>query len=83
MYTVCGITRNEQVSGIVRTGIDMTKNSTEILNTTNDVLSTTMTNDRFYLGNGAVFKTSVMMAFDKELTTCEQSALHTDLSSNY
>jgi hypothetical protein len=83
MYTVCGITRNEQVSGIVRTGIDMTKNSTEILNTTNDVLSTTMTNDRFYLGNGAVFKTSVMMAFDKELTTSEQSALHTDLSSNY
>tara|TARA_E500000081_G_C6139422_1_gene359198 strand:- start:2681 stop:3595 length:915 start_codon:yes stop_codon:yes gene_type:complete len=83
MYTVCGITRNEQVSGIVRTGIDMTKNSTEILNTTNDVLSTTMTNDRFYFGNGAVFKTSVMMSFDKELTTSEQSALHTDLSSNY
>lgn len=83
LVTICGITRNEQVSGIVRTGIDMTKNSTEILNTTNDVLSSTMTNDRFYLGNGAVFKTSVMMAFNKELTTSEQSALHTDLSSNY
>lgn len=83
LMTVCGITRNEQVSGIVRTGIDMTKNSTEILNTTNDNLGTTMTNDRFYFGNGGVFKTSVMMAFNKELTTSEQSALHTDLSSNY